>query len=361
MQLTRLTLARFRGFAVVEWQPQSGINLITGQNGAGKTSLLEAAHLLANGRSFRGRVRDGLVRHGEVDLEVFAQWHESDGRQRRAGLRHGGGDWDARLDGQAVANLADLCAALAVLTFEPGSHALIAEGSEHRRRFMDWALFHVEPEFLPLWRRYARAVRQRNALLKSRPPASQLEPWEQELAAAGEPLARMRGLYLERLDPWLRMAIAAYLPELGTATLRYAPGWKRDEQSLTQALLRAREREIVLGHGTVGPHRADWRIDFERLPGWNALSRGQEKLLALACVLAQAQAHAAACGHWPVLALDDLASELDQAHQRRVLDDVAASGAQVLLTGTEPPAALGASGLPFARFHVEQGELHRLV
>lgn len=361
MQLQRLTLARFRGFVATQWEPQAGINLITGENGAGKTSLLEAAHLLANGRSFRGRVRDGLVRHGQADLEVFAQWRERDDRPRRAGLRHSGGDWEARLDGQQVTTLAELCSALALLTFEPGSHALIAGGAEHRRRFMDWALFHVEPEFLPLWQRYARASRQRNSLLKTRPSAALLESWEQELASAGEPLARMRGLYLERLESALQATLARYLPELATPVLRYLPGWKREEQSLLHALLRNRERDLVLGHGTVGPHRADWRIDFPHLPGWQALSRGQEKLLALACVLAQAQTHALTCGQWPVLALDDLASELDQAHQGRVLDDVAASGAQVLLTGTELPPALTASGRAFARFHVEQGEVRRLV
>ena len=79
--------------------------------------------------------------------------------------------WEARLDGAAVPSLTELCAQIAVVTFEPGSHDLIAGGAEHRRRYLDWGLFHVEPEFLPLWRRYARALKQRNALLKSGPGA----------------------------------------------------------------------------------------------------------------------------------------------------------------------------------------------
>jgi DNA replication and repair protein RecF len=361
MLLERLTLARFRGFDAVELRPVPGINLITGGNGAGKTTLLEAAHLLANGRSFRGRVRDGLVRQGQPDLEVFAEWREDSGRSRRAGLRHSGRDWQARLDSEPVGSLAELCAALAVLTFEPGSHALIAGGSEQRRQFLDWALFHVEPDFLPVWRRYARALKQRNALLKSRPRAELLVSWDRELEEAGEPMSRMRALYLGQLEPLLALTAALYLPELGALRLEFLPGWRRDEQSLGEALAQSRERDLLLGHSGTGPHRADWRIEFERLPGRNALSRGQEKLVALSCVLAQGRAYADARGEWPIIALDDLASELDHTHQRRVLGDLAANGAQILLTGTEPPPGLEGLNLRPTLFHVEQGEVRALL
>jgi DNA replication and repair protein RecF len=361
MQLERLNLARFRGFDSVELRPQPGINLIIGDNGAGKTSLLEAAHLLANGRSFRGRVKDGLVRDGHADLEVFAEWSEQAGRRRRAGLKHSGREWEARLDSETVGSLAELCAALAVLSFEPGSHALIAGGSEQRRQFLDWALFHVEQDFLPVWRRYARALKQRNTLLKNKPAIELLSAWDRELVEAGEPVTRMRSLYLQRMEPVLAEYAAMYLPELGWLRLEFLPGWRRDEQSLAEALAQSRERDLLLGHSTAGPHRADWRIDFEHLPGRNALSRGQEKLLALCCVLAQARAYAAARGEWPIIALDDLASELDRAHQRRVLMDLITCGAQILLTGTEPPPGLADMDLRPAMFHVERGGVRTLV
>ncbi len=370
MRLTRLTLTRFRGFDRADIEPAPGLNLFTGGNGAGKTSLLEAAHLLAYGRSFRGRVRDGLIRGGAQSLEVFAEWREEGagspaadtppsggGRLRRAGLRHSGRDWEARLDGAPATTLTELCAALALVSFEPGSHALIAGGAEERRRFLDWALFHVEPGFIPVWRRYARAHRQRNALLKSRPPVAALEPWDRELAEAGAPLTRLRGLYLERLAPVFAAVAGELLPELGAPRLDFQPGWRRESLSLADALLLARARDLVLGHGTVGPHRADWQVGFAALPGPEALSRGQEKLTALACVLAQARAFAADRGEWPVICLDDLASELDAAHQAQVLNSLAATGAQILLTGTEAPAALEAAGLRAYRFHVEPGRV----
>ncbi len=361
MVLERLTLARFRGFDSVEIRLAPGTNLFVGGNGAGKTTVLEAAHLLANGRSFRGRVRDGLVRHGQHNLEVFAEWREQNGRSRRAGLCHSGHEWEARLDNEKVGSLAELCAALAVLTFEPGSHALIAGGSELRRQFVDWALFHVEPDFLPVWRRYARALKQRNALLKARPHPDLLGPWDHELEEAGEPVTRMRTTYLAQLQPLLARTAALYLPELGALKMDFLPGWRRDEQPLDEALRKSRERDLQVGHTSIGPHRADWRIGFERLPGRNSLSRGQEKLVALSCVLAQSRAYADCRGEWPVIALDDLASELDQEHQQRVLGDLSSTGAQILLTGTEVLTGLAATRLQLLTFHVEQGQVRALL
>ena len=357
MRLTRLDIQRLRCLRDVSFRPAPGLNLITGGNGAGKTSLIEAVHVLGYGRSFRGRVRDGLIRTGEAHLELFAEWVDGHDRTRKAGLRHAGGTWEARLDGAPAPSLTELCAEFAVVTFEPGSHELIAGGAEHRRRFLDWALFHVEPEFLPVWRRYARALKQRNALLKRMPSAPALDPWDRELAESGEALTRLRRLYLDRLDPGLAATAAEFLPELGAAGLRFLPGWRHEDTSLADALLLARERDQAAGFTSVGPHRADWRVDYVGLPGREALSRGQEKLTALACVLAQARAFAADKGEWPIVCLDDLASELDAAHQAQALAAVLDSGAQVLLTGTEPPSALGDAIRPERWFHVEHGQL----
>lgn len=353
MRLTRLDVHRLRRLEPVSIQPGPTLNWITGDNGAGKTSLLEAIHLLAYGRSFRGPVRDGLIRTGAESLEVFAEWQEAS-RQRRVGLRHTGQTWEGRLDGAAATALGELCAALAVVTFEPGSHALVSGGGEPRRRWLDWGLFHVEQDLLPLWRRYSRALKQRNALLKGRPKADQLEVWERELAEAGEPLTSRRQAYLDRLRPRLAAVAGDLVPALGQAGLDFQPGWRRQELSLADALLLARERDLATGYTSVGPHRADWRIDYAARPGRESLSRGQAKLTALACLLAQAEDYAAERGEWPVVALDDLASELDRAHQQQLLERLQASGAQVFVTGTEKPADTGDAGW----FHVEHGRIN---
>lgn len=361
MHVSRLEIRQLRGLIDVKLAPGPGLNLLTGDNGAGKTSVLEALHVMAYGRSFRGRVRDGLVRSGEAALEIFAEFSEAHGtRVRKAGLRHTGQDWTGRLDGGPVAHLGELCAALAVISFEPGSHALITGGSEFRRRYLDWGLFHVEPGFLRLWRRYARALKQRNAVLKRQASGAQLDAWDHELAEAGEPLSRERQHYLDALQPYFSALTHEWVPSLGTTQLEYQPGWRREDMPLGDALLLARQRDLVSGFTSVGPHRADWRIVFSGLPGREALSRGQAKLTALSALMAQAEQHAEVRQEWPIVAFDDLASELDSAHQRRVLDRLQRSGAQVFITGTETPAALQARADIF-RFHVEHGEVRLLA
>lgn len=375
MHVTRLDIRHLRRFDEVQLLPGTGLNLITGDNGAGKTSVLEALHLMAYGRSFRARVRDGLVRQGAEATEVFVEWRErvpsgalaavdsatpaAGQRTRRAGLRHTGRDWEGRLDGQSVAQLGDLCAALAVVSFEPGSHALITGSAENRRRYLDWGLFHVEHEFLPLWRRYARALRQRNALLKARAGNDQLDAWDRELAEAGEPLGQFRQRYLEAIEPAVARLAAELAPGLGGVRLGYQPGWRREDFPLVDALLFCRERDRQAGYTSVGPHRADWRIDFGAVPGREALSRGQAKLTALATLLAQAEHHAAVRGDWPVIGLDDLASELDRQHQARVLAWVQSTGAQAFITGTEPPPGLQHAPEGLVMFHVEHGQVQR--
>lgn len=357
MLIRLLRIEAFRRFESAEIALRPGFNLLTGDNGSGKTSVLEALHLLAHGRSFRGRVRDGLIRQGTPALRAYVEW-ESDGIARRAGLRHAGGSWEARLDGEDVRQFGQLCAALAVITFEPGSHALVDGSSEVRRRYLDWGLFHVEHAFMPQWRRYARALKQRNALLRQAGGVdAQLDAWEHEMAQAGEELTQLRDAYLVGLQPSLARLLPSLLPAAGGAELLLQPGWKRQELSLSDALLLSRQRDLTLGYTSLGPHRADLKISLRDLPGREGLSRGQTKQLALALLLAQASHLAGLKGAWPVLQLDDLGSELDRHHQRRLLEVLAASGAQVLVTGTDAPVGLAAVGVDVAMFHVEHGRI----
>lgn len=353
MQVQRVAVGQFRRFEQGQWSPAAGINLLVGDNGIGKTSYLEALHLISYGRSFRGRVRDGLIRQGQAALEVFVHWSEQTGQgiEHRGGLRHAGQEWTARLDGEDVSQLGQLCAALAVVTFEPGSHVLISGGSEPRRRFLDWGLFHVEPGFTPLWRRYSRALKQRNALLKQGASRHALAAWDQELAQVGEPLTAARMHYLSRMQDKLVPLALTLAPGLQVRGLDFHPGWRRQEMPLADALLLAQERDRQQGFTSVGPHRADWTVLYSALSGREVLSRGQAKLTALACLLAQAADFAQERGQWPVLCLDDLGSELDRHHQGRILDFLQATQAQVLVTATEVPPAF--VDRPVSVFHVE--------
>ncbi|GLQ97966.1 hypothetical protein GCM10007863_23860 [Dyella mobilis] len=263
------------------------------------------------------------------------------------------------MDSESVA-IGQLVRECAVVCFEPGSHALIAGGAEERRRFLDWGVFHVEHEFLATWRRYQRALKQRNSLLRKSATTEEalFEPWEQEMARAGALIDEWRRRYLELLLPHLRDQAALFLPELGNLELRYRPGWTEGEELLALLAIQ-RTRDQARGHTTSGAHRAHWSLSFAQAPEREHLSRGQEKLVALACLLAQARLDAQIRGEWPIVCLDDLASELDQAHQASVVESLKGTPAQVLVTGTDTPGAL--ERVPARVFHVEQGRLTPLL
>jgi DNA replication and repair protein RecF len=359
MRLERLHLQRLRCVSDLSLELAEGFNVLVGANGAGKTSVLEAAFLLSHGRSFRTSARDALVQRGAAGLSIFSSVRHQDGELHRLGLGREGGRWGARLDGQDV-SLGQLIRECAVVCFEPGSHALIAGGAEERRRFLDWGVFHVEHDFLPVWRRYQRALKQRNSLLRmsSQLDGAQLDPWELELGRTAKLIDQWRRTYLETLLPFLREQAALLLPELGDIDLRYKAGWPEDSD-LVEVLAAQRSKDQGRGHTSSGAHRADWSVSFRHAPQREHLSRGQEKLTALICVLAQAWADAKRRGEWPIVCLDDLASELDLAHQTAVVDSLRATSAQVLISGTELPKVL--EHVPIALFHVEQGQLTPLL
>lgn len=359
MNLLVLRIQNLRCLNLVELELTPGVNVFLGNNGAGKTSVLEAAFLLSHAQSFRSGSKEALIRRGAGELSVYAELRRANGYTNQLGLGCSNGRWSARLDGDTV-SLGQLVHACAVVCFEPGTHALVAGGGEHRRRFLNWGLFHVEPGFLDTWRRNERALKQRNKLLRSGhtsdPPL--FVPWERELAETGASIDQQRAAYLQRLQPLLQESASKLLPELGSLELRYRRGWP-DAVDLQLALAEQRGRDGARGHTTLGVHRADWNLVFEGAPLREHLSRGQEKLAALACVLAQARLYALERTEWPVVCLDDFASELDEDHQEAVAAELLDAGAQVLLSGTHVANSLSAASS--SRFHVERGKVARLL
>ena len=359
MRLRQLRLQNLRAFETVEVDLDARWNVFVGPNGAGKTTLLEAAYLLSHARSFRGGPREALVRRGTGGYSVYGQVDAAGGGIRSLGLGRAGGEFEARIDG-VPARITDLLVQAAVVCFEPGSHELISGAADVRRRFLDWGVFHVEHAFLATWRAFHRALRQRNALLRAGCRADDLDPWDRELARNGAALVAMRQQYTERFAPALGETLAGLLGELGAPTFALDQTWGSEGEAVEQ-LATWREEDLRRGFTTRGPHRADWSIAFEGAPRREHLSRGQEKLCALGCMLAQARVFAASRGEWPIVCIDDLASELDAPHQETLVATLRAVDAQILVTGTHEPAAISAAIPRAARFHVEPGRVARLL
>ncbi len=356
MRIERLRVDGLRCLDVVDVRPGPGLNLLLGPNGAGKTSFLEAAYLLSYGRSFRSGSNDTLLHRGTRKMHVYGEIADRAGRVHRLGLGREPGRWEIRIDGADASRLSELIRHCAVVCFEPGSHALIAGPAEERRRFLDWGVFHVEQGFLATWQRYRRALKQRNVLLRASeyPASSLLEPWEKEMDQAATGIDACRQRYLKAFEPELRDICGIWLSDLGKLQLQYRRGWD-PQRPLLEVLQANRERDRQRGHTTQGVHRADWQPGFEGAPRREHFSRGQEKLCALACVMAQARVHAACHQEWPVVCLDDLASELDATRQQAVLDLVLDGEAQIFVTGTTPGALSPRHDAMV--FHVEQGRI----
>jgi DNA replication and repair protein RecF len=328
---------------------------LVGDNGAGKTSVLEALCLLGFGRSFRGRVGDGLVQRGQSALEVVARWTDDTGRARVSGLRHSGDRWEGRLDGAPVASLSELAAPFPVLCFHPESSEVVTGPAEERRRALDWLAFHVEPRFAEVARRYGRALKQRNALLRAGAMDAEFEPWEREMGLMAEALGGHRTTALALWRPALERLWPTLAPGQAAPDLQLRPGWRQSEASLGDLLLLNRARDRELGYTTIGPQRADIDLGQPFGGGADEWSRGQAKLMALALVLAQADALREWSGDRSLLLLDDLQSELDASRQAAVLGWLGEMGYQTIVSGTrrDPDLAAWASG--WAVFHVEHG------
>lgn len=354
MYLRKLQIDAVRCLKHVEMSLSPHLNVFVGHNGAGKTSVLEAVYLLSRGRSFRSGGADAMTQRGEDEFNIHAELHRQ-GNAQRIGVGRRQQRWQVRLNGETHTGLSALLGHCAVVCFEPGTHELIAGASEHRRRFLDWGVFHVEHGFLEPWRRYQRALRQRNALLRSgRGSQEQVQAWEAELGESGTRVDQHRAAYMARFGIALAEELARLVPELGPVQLHYRRGWDQDRE-LGSELQAQRSRDQQRGHTTVGAHRADWELSFPEAPNRDYLSRGQEKLVALGCVLAQAEIYAQDHNEWPIVCLDDLASELDGQHQQDVVSRLLSSGAQILATGTHLAAGIDATSARM--FHVEHGRV----
>jgi DNA replication and repair protein RecF len=357
MVLSELTVRDLRCIEQAELSLHPGRNLIWGGNGSGKTSLLEAIFLLGRGRSFRTRNSERLVRHGRDRLVVFGRT-ESAG-PHGSGLVHAVGlevhrreGTRARVDGGAVGSLADLSRVFPVQVIDPEIHKLIEEGGRRRRRWLDWAVFHVEPQFADWWVRFTRAVRQRNAALRD--GGASTKPWDLEVVALGEKISEARRGALEQMGKYWKEVTAGL--DCPSAELQYFQGWGA-HHSLAEALEASRERDRARGLTHAGPHRADVAIRVNGKLARDVLSRGQQKLTAVALTLAQLRLLKEVSGTTPTLLLDDPAAELDGEHLGHFVRQITPLGCQMIITSLQGETA--SFGAPDRVFHVEQGRVGR--
>jgi DNA replication and repair protein RecF len=352
MSLTELRIENLRCIesATLAFSPE--LNLIAGENGAGKTSILEAIFLLGRGRSFRTRNSEKLIRHQQTALTVFGRTDDVPPNQAGIEIAADGGT-RARINGENAKSLLELSGILPVQAIDPEIHKLVDQGPERRRRWLDWLVFHVEPTFGLHWARYSRALKQRNAALRA--GAAEIDAWDAELIRSGEEITRARRGTLDRLSPRMSETFRRF-GELGVAAT-FMSGWAADT-TLAESLAAHHDRDRARGITTSGPHRADVSLRRHQRVARETLSRGQQKLTAVAMIISQLQLLQAELDLRAVLLLDDPAAELDEKNLQRLFEELAALRCQMIATSLTPETALFQA--PKATFHVEQGRVIQL-
>lgn len=353
--LRKARIENFRCIEAVELELDPAGTGIVGPNASGKTSLLEALFFLANGRSFRTAVRDTLIGSRESFFRIYGEVSSST-RLTPAGIEYSAGRSRIRVGGQDVPSVSEISALLPMQVIDPGIHRLVEEGSARRRRQFDWGVFHVEHGFLERWRRYNRALQQRNAALREGQDWKSISVWDHELSTAGEEVDELRAQYAATLAGYFRATSQSLLQ--WEVTAEYRRGWNR-ELALIDALAASRERDRRLHTTTTGPHRADVVFRWEGGLARDRISRGQQKMLAAAFILAQTRLRAEHTDARTTLLLDDPAAELDVDNLGKLLAVVRATPAQLVVTSLAPA---GLKGIEIGRlFHVEQGHFSSML
>ncbi len=362
MSLTLLAINNLRNLAAVKIQPASKFNLFYGANGSGKTSLLEAVYYLGLGRSFRSRLNTRIIHPETTHFSLFAQIQSGIHLIPVGMERHVNGDSRIRVSQENVRSIVEVTKILPIQLLNPDSRLLLLGSAKLRRQFVDWGVFHVEPLFFKHWQHAQRALKQRNAALKSQASKVLIQLWDSELDTAAQELNRLRKTYVAELSIIFAEIISGFLGADTAVSLQYKPGWD-EEQGLNQVLTKSLARDLQVGYTQYGPHRADLVIRINRsIAAQDFLSQGQQKLLVYALHLAQGTLLKQQTGKRCIYLLDDLAAELDTENRYRVAMALNNIDAQVFVTGIEREVLVDLAQIAGSKmFHVEQGNVTAIL
>jgi DNA replication and repair protein RecF len=357
MHLMHLQIRGFRNLTDTELQPGSGVNLITGENASGKTSLLESIYYLSHVRSFRSQHVTDLINSKMDYLELSARISTEQGGMP-VGIRRSKNKLDVRMNCETVRRVVDIATQFPVLAIHPDSYKLIAGSPSQRRQYLDWGVFHVERGFFDGWRRYKRALSQRNAALKSKQDDMYCSMWNTELHDTATHIDTLRKTYLSDLKPYMTTLIEEFFPAQ-EVDIQYKRGWK-EGLGLFELLTDELKKDRLKGFTQYGPHRADLVLQVNGLSAQNGISRGQQKLLIALLRLAQAKQFTESTGRLCALLYDDLAAELDGQHREKILNVLSKMRVQLFLTAIEPTQIDISRWHNKKMFHVEQGRVNPL-
>ena len=357
MHLQKLDVHGLRNLRRIQLSLSPGANLFYGSNGSGKTSLLEALHVLGRGRSFRSRTLNPIINQDEESCTVFGLLYDEGVSIPMGVSRSRKGDFQFKINGELISSASSLAEAMPLLVLNSESFHLLDGGPQYRRQYVDWGVFHVEHNYRSLWQKFRRVLKQRNSLLRrDRMDDGLMDVWDTEFVLLAEQINQYREQYLLELIPKIQWVIEELSPLKGF-DFKYHEGWDT-EKPLKDVLLADRQRDFQVKATSHGPHRADLRVKFKNQPASDVLSRGQIKIIVTAMQIAQGFLFRERTGCQCLYLLDDLASELDIQHREKVGKLLLHLGAQTFITGVvREDVALSwpKESEQISMFHVEHG------
>lgn len=360
MWVSQLQLTNFRNYARLQLRPDAGLCVLTGDNAAGKTNVLEAVFLCALGRSHRTSRDAELIRESEQAGAVALTLHTRGGTRNISCKLMAGERKRVLIDGTALSRSGELLGCLNVVMFAPEDLMLVKGGPGERRRFLDMEISQLRPAYYYTLQQYNVALKQRNALLKAEAETALLEPWDEQLSRLGAAITAERAQFLSELGGIASRLHVQLSGGRETLLLAYQPNLPDVEPDRLAAAMRERlfdalERDRFRGSTSVGPHRDDVAIALDGSDVRVYGSQGQQRTVVLSLKLSELQIMRQLRGESPVLLLDDVFSELDRRRQRMLLDAV--QGCQTFLTCTHLEELSAAGALQMQVYSVSAGNV----
>ncbi len=360
--LKRLAINHLRNIQSADIELSSKLNIFYGDNGSGKTSILESISLLGLGRSFRSHKTRSLVNHDKNELTVFADLNVDHSLLPIGIQKHRSGSNLIRVNGETVRSASILAKQLPLLIINAHSFQLIEGSPSQRRQFLDWMVFHVKPEFSSLWKALEKTLKQRNSLLRrDKISYSDVKIWDVEFIRLSTAIDRIREEVFKAFYEHFKQLKTDFSTDTLAVDMEYVRGWDQ-QQHFSDVLQEVFDRDHRDGYTHYGPQRADIKIKVQKKPASDVLSRGQEKTLICAMTVAQASFYKETMQKSCVFLIDDLMAELDQSNSVQLADWLSGLNGQIFVTGVsceELSKAWNKEQDNVFLFHVKQGEIKR--
>ncbi len=355
-KIKKLQLVHFRNITQATLNFTDGLNLIVGDNAAGKTSIIEAIWALSTGKSFRSAKPTHLINNQHPQFTLFAEISQAQ-QTYKIGFTRSATSTTCKINGENAPSQASMATHLPVQLLTPESHRILEEGPKIRRQFIDWGCFYYKKDFINLWRTYHRALKQRNQALKQRLAKEQVQIWDHQLLEAANKIDLIRSEYIKKISPFVKKFCNALMPEITEdLSLNYYAGWSKTTQNYQQILQQNYYKDAKLGHTQYGCHRADIKFKFASTDVMLKLSRGQQKLFVCALLLAQASVYELTYAEQVIMLIDDLPAELDENHRLTLLKLLNSLNIQHIVTTTSTSLIPNLAD-NITTIHIEHGEI----